>query len=516
MMPVRGARVALAAGSGALLALAFPAASLDVCAWVALVPLLHAVAGGGMRRALGLGWLAGFVFALGALYWTVNPIDHYTDAPFVLALAVLVLLAAAMGCYMAVFSGGVYLARRTPVPLFLSAPLLWVSVEWLRSIGPLAFPWVALGYSQYQHLDLIQVAELAGVYGLSAVIVAGNAAVYGVLARRSVSVTARITPLLLVAAVVGVLTVAGARRRMEVLATPPAGEVRVGLVQANIDQGGKWDPAFRMAAIERHAALTARAKADGAGLVIWPETAVPFYFQTDGMERQQLVDLAVTMGVDLVFGAPGFSDADGRLKLFNRAYLVRRDGTVGGTYDKLRLVPFGEYVPFQTLFFFVDKIVEGVGDFMPGTDATVFAVPEGRFGVLICYEGIFPDLSRRLVRSGANFLVNITNDAWFGDTAAPHQHLSMVTFRAIENRVPIVRVANTGISAIIDVDGHIRWQTALFAATARTDTIAWARRETVYTRHGDVLVWASGLASLVLIGYGVVRGGRMLPEGRGG
>ncbi len=514
-MPGRGARAVLAAASGVLLALSFPAAAFDVCAWVALVPLLYAAAGGGVRRALGLGSLTGFVFALGALYWTVNPIDHYTEAPFALALAVLVLLAAAVGCYLAAFSGGVCLAQRAPVPLVLSAPMLWVSIEWLRSVGPLAFPWVALGYSQFQRLDLIQVAEVTGVYGLSAIIVAGNAAVYGLLARGSQSIAARIIPLLLVAALVGGLTVGGAKRRAAVLATPAAGQARVGLVQANVDQGGKWDPAFRMAAIDRHAALTAEAKANGAELVIWPETAVPFYFQTDGVERRHLVEVAAAMDVDLVFGAPGFSDDDGRLKLFNRAYLLRRDGAVGGVYDKLRLVPFGEYVPFQTVFFFVDKIVEGVGDFRAGTEATVFEIPNGRFGVLICYEGIFPDLSRQLVGRGADFLVNITNDAWFGDTAAPYQHLSMVTIRAVENRVPIVRVANTGISAIIDVDGRIRWQTPLFAAAARTDTVAWASRETIYTRHGDLLVWMSGLASVVLIGYGVVRGGEMRPQGRG-
>jgi apolipoprotein N-acyltransferase len=498
--------VALAAASGGLLALAFPAAGLDVCAWIALVPLFQAGAGGGMRRALGLGWLAGFVFAIGALYWTVNPIDHYTDAPFVLAVAALLLLAAAIGCYVAAFAGGVWLARRTPVPLVLAAPLLWVSVEWVRSVGPLAFPWAALGYSQYRRLDLAQVAEIAGVYGLSALIVAGNAALYRLVAGGSrASVAARVTPALLVAAVVGTLTIAGAERRLAVLGAPPAGELRVGLVQANIDQGAKWEPAFRLAAIERHAALTVRAKADGAELVVWPETAVPFYFQTEGVERQHVVDLASAVGVDLVFGAPGFSGDGARPTLFNRAYLLRRDGTVGGVYDKLRLVPFGEYVPFQALFFFVDKIVEGVGNFAPGESATVFALPAGRFGVLICYEGIFPELSRQLVRDGANFLVNITNDAWFGDTAAPYQHLSMVTFRAIENRVPIVRVANTGISAIIDVDGRIRWQTALFTPAVRTDTIAWRRGEAFYTRHGDVLVWASALASVALMGYGVLR-----------
>jgi apolipoprotein N-acyltransferase len=135
----------------------------------------------------------------------------------------------------------------------------------------------------------------------------------------------------------------------------------------------------------------------------------------------------------------------------------------------------------------------------------VFTLPQGRFGVLICYEGIFPRLSRQLVARGADFLVNITNDAWFGKTSAPHQHLAMVTLRAVENRVPVVRAANTGISAVVDVDGRVRWQTGLFETVARADTVEWTHIRTLYTRHGDVFVALCGLASALLIGYGILR-----------
>jgi len=284
-----------------------------------------------------------------------------------------------------------------------------------------------------------------------------------------------------------------------------AGEVTVGVVQANVDQGRKWDPAFEVESIERHARLGAVARQAGAELIVWPETAVPFYFQAESPGRDRIIDFARTEEVDVLFGAPAFEYVGFRgMRLFNRAYLVARDGSVGGFYDKLQLVPFGEYVPFQSVLFFVEAVVEGVGNFVPGTEATVFTLPQGRFGVLICYEGIFPRLSRDLVKRGAGFLVNITNDAWFGNTSAPYQHLAMVTLRAVENRVPVVRAANTGISAIVDIDGRIRWQTGLFEATARTDTVEWTHLRTFYTEHGDVFTALCGLASVVLIGYGAL------------
>jgi apolipoprotein N-acyltransferase len=305
--------------------------------------------------------------------------------------------------------------------------------------------------------------------------------------------------------VVAALWGLGAWRRAVVLVRPPAGSVRVGVVQANIDQARKWEPAFQNEAVGRHVDLTLETRQEGARLVVWPETAAPFYFQSEPRQRQQLLDLAASAGVDLLFGSPAYEEDGAAVRLLNRAYLVRRDGTVGGAYDKLRLVPFGEYVPLQPLLFFVDKMVEGVGAFAAGRDATVFALPEGRFGVLICYEGIFPGLSRALVAGGANFLVNITNDAWFGRTSAPHQHLAMVTLRAVENRVPVIRAANTGVSAVIDVDGSIRWQTGLFEEAARVDVVGWPEIDTVYTRWGDVWAAACAFASALAIGYGGLR-----------
>ena len=241
-------------------------------------------------------------------------------------------------------------------------------------------------------------------------------------------------------------------------------------------------------------------------LVIWPETATPFFFQETGPLRQAVLAAALEAKVHLLFGSPAFrQDAGGVLEELNRAYLVSPDGWEVASYDKMQLVPFGEYVPYARVLFFVNRIVEAVGTVVAGVSHTVFRLPTARFAVLICYEDVFPALTRRFIAGGADFLVNITNDAWYGPTSAPHQHLAQATLRAVENRVPLVRAANTGISAVIDADGRIRWQGPLFAALFHVDEIAWPGLRTFYTRFGDVFAWTCALVSMIAFGYGALR-----------
>jgi apolipoprotein N-acyltransferase len=279
----------------------------------------------------------------------------------------------------------------------------------------------------------------------------------------------------------------------------------VGFIQGNVAQDVKWDPAYQEATIDHYEKLTGEAVADGAELVVWPETAAPFFFQEEGELRDRILGFAKRWKVWIVVGSPAFSFENGtRLRLHNRVYLVDPDGNAAQAYDKIELVPFGEYVPLKSLFFFVDKVVEGVGDFKSGDAPVVFHTNRGNFGTLICYEGIFPGLTRQFVAGGADFLVNITNDAWFGRTSAPYQHLAMATMRTIENRVPLVRVANTGFSAMVDADGTIRWRTGLFESAWRVDTISWTGIPTFYARFGDVFVYGClavlGVVAVVVIG----------------
>jgi apolipoprotein N-acyltransferase len=265
--------------------------------------------------------------------------------------------------------------------------------------------------------------------------------------------------------------------------------------------------------MRRYRELTVAAAAAHPDLVVWPETATPFFFQQPGPLRQGVLDLAEEQHVYLLFGSPAARQApDGTVEEMNRAYLVSPQGRELAVYDKMQLVPFGEYVPFRRALFFVDKIVQAIGTIVPGLTPTVFRLPAARsdvrFGVLICYEDVFPALTRRFVDGGGQFLVNITNDAWYGWTAAPHQHLAQATFRAVENRVPLVRAANTGISAVIAADGRVRWRSPLFETDWHVEEIAWHDLRTFYARFGDVFAWACALASLAAFGYGAGRAWR--------
>jgi apolipoprotein N-acyltransferase len=404
-----------------------------------------------------------------------------------------------LGLYTGAFVAGVVWMRRRRLPWVWVAPALWVVLEWMRGWFFIGFPWGALGYSQWRFIDLVQMVEVTGVYGVSALLVFFNAVMASVVAARGRLERGHLAALSILTLLMILLPVAGRARLRQLAALPVAGQLVVGVAQGNVAQDHKWDPEFVGETMRRYAELTRRAAGAGAQLVVWPETAVPFFFQDPGPEREAVLALARETGVAIVFGSPA-ATLDGR-RQFNRAYLVSPAGEEVDHYDKMELVPFGEYVPFARVLFFVQQMVEAVGALAPGTRPTVFDAPGGRFGVLVCYEGIFPWISRRFVGDGADFLVNVTNDAWYGPTSAPYQHLAQATLRAVENRRPLVRAANTGISAIVRDDGRLAWAGPLDEMVEHTGTIAWRRVETFYTRRGDVFVWcciAGVLAALAL------------------
>jgi apolipoprotein N-acyltransferase len=273
------------------------------------------------------------------------------------------------------------------------------------------------------------------------------------------------------------------------LAAPStAPSVKVSLIQGNISQEAKWEPAFQDETLERYLHLTSKAvKQEKPDLVVWPETATPFYFLDDGALSARVIQEVEALKTPLLFGSPAVRTIRNRLKFYNRAYLLDEHGRILGYYDKRHLVPFGEYVPLQKILFFVHRLVDASGDFASGDHPVVMTLPPARLGVLICYEAIFPELSRELVKHGANLLVNITNDAWFGRTSAPYQHLSMAVLRTVELRVPLARCANTGISALIDSCGRILRETGLFEETSLTGSLTLGSGETFYCRHGEWL-----------------------------
>ena len=503
--PRRAARAGLAVASGLVLAAAFPPVDLEFLGWVGLVPLLLACRGLGPRAAFANGFLGGGVFYVAIVYWVAHTISAYSAIPVALAVPILLLMVSVLACYTGAFTASLAWLAERDLPVVWLAPPLWVGLEWLRSWFILGFPWASLGYCQYRYHDLAQLAEVTGVYGISAIVVLFNVVTLTVIAERGPGLRRLVPALVLLTLLMTVVPFAGGRRAAG-LAHRSAGHLRVALVQGNVEQDHKWDPAYQDETLRRYRDLTRAASDERPDLVVWPETATPFFFQEPGPLRQDILDLAREERAYLLFGSPAYQQTEhGALQELNRAYLVSPDGRELGTYDKIQLVPFGEYVPFQSVLFFVQRLVVAIGDVVPGVDPVVFPLPAGRFGVLICYEDIFPALTRRFVARGADFLVNVTNDAWFGRTSAPYQHLAQATLRAVENRVPLVRVANTGISAVIDSDGRIRWQGPLEEAIQHVDEISWPGVRTFYTRFGDVFAWGCALVTIVALAVGATR-----------
>lgn len=498
--------LAVAFVSGCLLALAFPKVDLSLYALVGFVPLLWLIHEHPPKRAFLLGWTAGMGFYLCTVYWVVHTIGLYSNIPPLVAVGPLLMMCAILASYTGLFAAGLRFAQRRGFSILLIGPSLWVTCEWLRSFFFIGFPWLSLGYSQHSYLNLIQFVEFTSVYGLSALVMWVNLLVF---TCWHASNRRRIQWFTTAVIVVLSLSAWGAWRRAQLAALPPAHHLRVGLIQGNIPQDTKWHPNAQEETMARYERLTREAVARGANLVIWPETAAPFFFQVetlpDAAYRERLRQLALAVKTPILFGSPAFKLNGTEITLFNRAYLLSPDAEIVDSYDKIQLVPFGEYIPFHFLLFFLDKLVVGIGDFAAGTEQTVFSLPQAQFSVLICYEGIFPSLTRGFVSRGAELLVNITNDAWFGRTSAPYQHLVMEAMRAVENRVPVVRAANTGFSAVVDIDGHIRQRTNLYETTLLVEDLSWPQVTSFYATYGDVFVWLCIVNSSLMLGYGYFR-----------
>jgi len=281
------------------------------------------------------------------------------------------------------------------------------------------------------------------------------------------------------------------------------GRVTVGLVQGGVRQEDKWVPEYASANVGRHLELTEKAADAGARLVVWPESAVPFLFDEEPGLAGLLREAVRRRGIHLFFGNDDREGPPGESRIFVGAKLLDPSGGLVARYHKMHLVPFGEYVPLQPLFTlggrFAAKLVQEVSDFTPGTEAATGVVDGHRIGGFICYEAIFPSLVRRFAAGGAELLVNITNDAWYGTTSAPHQHLAMAAFRAIENRRYLVRAANTGITAVVDPRGRVLEPTRLFDTTVLVREVPFVAETTFYTRHGNVFAQACAALALALV-----------------
>ena len=493
--PVAG-RYLLALVSGAMLALSFPRPGISPLAWFAFVPLFIAVAGVPSRLGFKLGFTAGCAAYAGVLYWLNIVMTSYGKLHWTVSGSLYLTLVA----YLALYPGLVlWLVRRCEgrgIAPLCSFPVLWVAGELIRSYLLTGFPWANLGYSQYRTLPLIQISDLFGVYGVSFLVAFANVVFY----RIWVWMRHRDAPYPILGLLsLLVLLAATLAYGFNALNRPEEGpSQRVLMVQGNIPQDVKWDPAFQESTVATYERLTRKECKSAGTLVVWPESALPFYLQSEPVYAARVQALAAELKSCLLAGSPAFEKEGELVRYLNSAFLISPAGKVSGRSDKMHLVPFGEYVPLASLFPFVNKLVAGIGDFSPGKSAVPLETAQGKIGVLVCFEGIFPEVARAYVREGAGMLVNITNDAWFGRSSAPYQHLSMTVFRAVENRVPLVRAANTGISSVIDSKGHIRGMTPLFEEATLGAEVRQGAGGSFYNRHGDLFALLCLGVSLLL------------------
>lgn len=482
--------MAFAVVSGLLLTLSFPPVKAPWIAWLALIPLLKSISGKSARETFTLGLLAGLAHYFSLMYWIVVVLGHYGGLPLPASIGVLVLFCLYLALYPAIF---VLLARclQGSRLYILGTAALWTSTELLRAKALTGFPWSLLGHSQFSQLPLIQVSDLFGAYAVSFLLVACNVTLYLLIFEfRSFSSAMRKAEAAMVVVLLSATLIYGMLRLEQFDSLDkPQRSVRVAVVQGNIDQSVKWNPRYQERTLDIYETLTRKAAGYEPDLVLWPETAVPFFFQEENVLSKRVADVSRELGKTLIFGSPayGFNDAD--TQFYNRAYVLW-GGVVRGYYDKIHLVPFGEYVPLKSLLFFVNRLVPAAGDFASGKALNPLPGPGFSSGILICFEVVFPELARGQVQGGADILINLTNDAWFGKTSAPYQHLGMAVFRAVENRRPLVRAANTGISGFIRTTGKITGKSDIFKRDLLTAEVALAPPQvSFYTRYGDLFAY---------------------------
>jgi apolipoprotein N-acyltransferase len=515
-------------GSALLTILSFPDFDLWFLAWISVAPLLIVVTQAiNSRRAVVAGWVWGTIFFYGTCWWLTYPMIHYAAFPAALAYVLLLLPVMFVALFPAVFCALLCrLTRRFGTAAVLLSPVVWVSFEWLRYVvtGQL---WNAIGYSQAFHPPLIQSARLGGVYAISFLIIAANAAVAFVWIKRSAK------SVLIGCAVFTLITVSvgGSYRSRESNSqgtatlgpAVPRPDLAVIAVQPNVPMETVDDPTERHL-LETHLALTAqglnRWRLDGAidnglylgpnsdlvkkgaaqtrsaipTLVVWPESPMSFSYSRDPHLRQVVGDLAGESHASILLNSlePGAHGGDQ-----NSAVMVNEKGEMSARYDKIRLMPFGEYVPLPRWLPGASSVRAIVGEFTPGSSYTLMPLGALRAGVFICIEAAHPGIARNFTNAGADVLINISNDGYLGPTPVMRQHLSNAVFRAVENNRDLLRVTNTGITAFISAEGTVSDQTTGFQEAVRTWTISKSGGGTTfYTRHGDLLVYNCALLSL--------------------
>jgi len=503
--------------SAILLVLSFlPYANLGFLTWFAFVPLFFNLKNKSRLKVFFLYYLTGVIFWSGIVYWLI----HVTFVGLILIVLYLALYFGTFGLIISLIN-----SRLRAFARLLFIPGIWILLEYLRSYLFGGFGWALLGYSQYLNLPIIQVADITGVWGISFLVMSMNVLIYSMLDARFSRLVIKQRPTSVItnyALILFLLSLSLGYGFYKLYCKPKVinrKSIRISVIQGNIPQAIKWEEAARVKIFEEYQRLSHLAAYDLPDLIIWPEAALPGILGQDEYVKRNLQEFVSSIRIPFLVGAVNLDNKN----YYNSAMLISRQGEFIQRYDKLHLVPFGEYIPLRGIFGFLETVVP-IGDFSSGEEYTVFnldrivpaSMPQvdikqaegARFSVLICFEDIFPQISRQFVKKEADFLINITNDAWFGDTSSPYQHLSASVFRAVENGVYLVRAANTGISGFITPNGiiypltdEISGKQTFISGYLAKEIFIFPKQYSFYTQWGDWFV----LVCLILAIYVIVK-----------
>jgi apolipoprotein N-acyltransferase len=508
--------------SGALLVLPFPRYDVSWLVWVGLVPLLMAISGRSVRLGFFSSYVCGVVFFCGVFSWAFA-IPGYK-------LVHQAMLAFYASFYFAFF-GLIFthIAKRSSVTYaHLAAPFIWTGLEYMRSnFAFLALPWPLLAHSQYQHPLIIQFAAITGAYGVSFLIVLVNSAIAAMLlpltfrpGQNRLTDNQMITNKgrNVLAGLAAILVALALLYGSVALSEPLSGKkIKLSVLQGNIDKAKK-DTALNhdRHILQRYSELTRQASGDKPALIVWPEAATPGFILRNMTAFSKIMSIVREVKIPFLIGSSEFSKFAKDPAVFgkngNTAVFISPEGKVLGQYLKIRLLPFAEYLPYEGAFEWPDWVIPKKSRNWehPGKEFTLFNLDGARFGTIICWENAFPDLFRQFVKNGANFMLNITNEGWFGETAAPYQFLAMCVFRSVENRISMARAANTGISCFIDPYGRITgrvWNNNkdIFVDGYLTREIQLSEQKTFYTNYGEIFVYLTLAMSALFIGLSFLK-----------
>jgi apolipoprotein N-acyltransferase len=496
-----------------LLSLSFPRISLGVLAWLGLSPFLFELRRRSLSEAVILGFLFGCFFVIGSFSWALR-LSQISLFGFLIGLIVFSLYFLIFGLFYRLIS------QNIGIWIIIGAPVLWVALEYLRSnLFFLSWPWNLIGHSQYRYLPIIQISDITGVYGISFLIVMVNETLSQIpdffIKKRAANSNntsggSNLLISILIAMAAIIFTLAYGFYRIITPITNP--HLRVTLVQPNLITRDFMSPADQVKQLQEYDRLTregAKAKPD---LIVWPASSLPAPIGSSRLVQETLKQLAQETGAYLLVGGAGL-EKFGPLPLkeefspfSNSEFLISPSGTVEEEYNKIRLVPFNEYLPLQGRIKWPDWITTLRKSFIPGEEYTLFQISGIKFGSPICWESLFPDLFRRFVMDGAQFMVSVTNEGFLGHTSGPYQSLAINIFRAVENRIAIARSAPTGVTAFINPDGKIVERVRdnkgkdLFVSGFLVRDIPLTNQKTLYTIYGDIFAYVViGISALMIL-----------------